>query len=91
MGILYQIWSKLTEIDKGKIDQGHRFYSKIIIKGPYQKPFSVNNWRISMTNVNPRDISKISKHISQKNDNFDKSRNKNLILTKVRDFSFEVS
>ena len=44
-----------------------------------------------MTNVNPRDISKISKHISQKNDNFDKSRNKNLILTKVRDFSFEVS
>ena len=27
-----------------------------------------------MTNVNPRDISEISKDVSQKNDNFDKSR-----------------
>ena len=37
-------------------------------------PFLVKNRRISMTNVNPKDISEISKHVSQKNDNFDKSR-----------------
>ena len=28
MGILYQIWSKSTEIGKVKIDQGHRFPRK---------------------------------------------------------------
>ena len=50
-----------------------------------------SNWWFSMANVNPGAISQISKHVSQKNDNFDKSRNKNLILTKIRSLCFIIS
>ena len=51
-----------------------KFGCQKLIKMIEKIPFLVKNRRISMTNVNPRDISEISKHVSQKNDNFDKSR-----------------